>query len=108
MIDHFASLDGATILARADVRTNAEVERSAKLESEVVGRLCDIGRADLVDTLARRWGYTVLVLDESLPDDVTVLVADLIELGHAAAIIELPLETDGYAVTVPPPACPEG
>ena len=108
MIDHFASLDGATILARADVRTNAEVERSAKLESDVVGRLCDIGRADLVDTLARRWGYTVLVLDESLPDDVTVLVADLIELGHAAAIIELPLETDGYAVTVPPPACPEG
>lgn len=108
MIDHFASLDGAEVVARADVRTAAEARRSAEVESELIGRLCAMGRADLVGTLARRWGYTVLVLDESLPDEVTALVADLIELGQVAAIIELPLETDGYAVTVPPPACPAG
>jgi hypothetical protein len=108
MIDHFAALEGAELLARADVRTTEEAERSAELESELVGRLCAIGRPDLVGALARRWGYTVLVLDESLPDEVTALAAELIELGQAAAIIELPVETDGYAVAVPPPSCLEG
>lgn len=105
MIDHFAALDGATVLALADVRTAAEAARAAELEAELVERLCAAGRPDLVATLARRWGYTVLVLDESLPDDITELVSEMITLGQVAAVVELPLGTDGFAVEVPPPAC---
>ncbi|MFM7253212.1 MAG: hypothetical protein ACKO27_09140 [Ilumatobacteraceae bacterium] len=105
MIDHFAALDGATVLALADVRTSAEAAQAVELEAELVERLCATGRPDLVATLARRWGYTVLVLDESLPDDITELVSELITLGQVAAVVELPLGTDGFAVDVPPPTC---
>lgn len=106
MIDHFAALPGATVVALADVRTRAEVERSAELEASLVRVLCTTGRADRLPLLASRWGYTVMVLDPALEGEASRLVSELIELRQVAAVIELPHGLDGFAEVVPPPRCP--
>lgn len=107
MIDHFAAQSGARVVTTVDVRTAAERVRSERLEADVLAALCAAGRSDLVPFLAARWGYTVLVLDDTLPEVVTDMVAELIELRQVAAIVQLPTGVDGFAIRVPPPSCPD-
>jgi hypothetical protein len=101
----FTALSGATVRASFDVRSAAEAQRSEQVETELLQMLCAAGRSDLRPLLVARWGYTVLDLLPDLPPDAFTLLQALKELRQPAAVIELPVGVNGFAVVPRTPPC---
>ena len=106
VIDAFTALPGAVVKASFDVRSPAEVRRSEQLEGELLHALCDEGRPELRPLLFVRWGHAALSLVPDLPRAAASLLKQYDMLRQAAAVVELPVGVNGYAITTPIAACP--
>jgi hypothetical protein len=105
VIDAFAELPGAVVRASVDVRTDAEMQRSDQLETELLQTLCASGREDLRPLLFARWGHTGLSLVPDLPADALSLLLQYDALRQPAAVVELPVGVNGYDVAPQPSPC---
>lgn len=105
VIGAFTALPGAVVRASFDVRSPLEVQRSEQLETELLQVLCDEGRPELRQLLFVRWGHAALSLVPDLPPEAISLLKQYDTLRQVAAVVELPVGVDGFAVTTPVAAC---
>jgi hypothetical protein len=103
MIDAFTALPGAEVKALYDPRSAQEAERSDELQAQLLQVLCDSGRDDLRSLLFTRWGHTLLTFMTDLPSEAKSLLQQYSDLRLPAAVIELPVDVDGYLLTTDPP-----
>ncbi len=103
VIAAFTALPGATVRASFDIRSPQEVQRSDRLQADLLQVLCAAGRADLRDLLFARWGHTLLTFMPDLPPDAAPLLQQYSDLRLPAAVIEVPVGVDGYLVRPQPP-----
>jgi hypothetical protein len=103
VIATFAALPGAVVRASFDVRSDAETRRSDQLQAQLLDVLCADGRPDLRDLLFTRWGHTLLTFMPDFPANARPLLQEYSDLRLPAAIVELPVEVDGFLVTTQPP-----
>ena len=103
VIDAFMALPGAEVQAFYDPRSEDEVTRSDELQTELLDALCAAGRDDLRSLLFTRWGHTLLTFMTDLPADAKPLLQQYSDLRLPAAVIELPVDVDGYLVAPEPP-----
>ena len=101
----FTALPGAVVRATFDVRSAAEVQRSDRLELDLLQALCTAGRQDLRGLLYSRWGDTALAYSPGLPHDVALLLQQYTDLRQPAAVVELPVGINGYDVAPVVPEC---
>jgi hypothetical protein len=90
LIDRFAAVPGAKVIARYDVRTPAEATRSDELERQIVAGLCADGGEKAAEVMYLRWGETRVLFDPSTSPRVHSLVYEFTALRQPAAIIQLP------------------
>jgi hypothetical protein len=106
LIDAFSSIPGALVMAEFDVRSAEEAQRSDQLQADLLQVLCAAGRPELRNVLFSRWGHTLLTFMPDLPAEAAPLLQQYSDLRLPAAVIDLPLDVDGYLVTAQPPgAC---
>lgn len=103
VIAAFAAIPGAVVRASFDVRSAEEVQRSDRLEGQLLQALCSAGRDDLRHLLFARWGHTLLTFMPDLPPAAATLLQQYSDLRLPAAVIELPIGVDGYLVRPQPP-----
>jgi hypothetical protein len=103
LIDAFNAQPGAVEMASFDVRSAPEAQRSDQLETQLLQVLCDAGRPELRDLLFTRWGHTLLTFMTDLPPEAKPLLQQYSDLRLPAAVIELPVDIDGYLVTAQTP-----
>jgi hypothetical protein len=103
VITAFASLPGAVVRARYDVRTGDEAKRADQLEEQLVQTLCSTGRPELAGLPWARWGDTAIALASGLSPEVEPILKRYTDLRQPAAVIELPVGVNGYEVTAKPP-----
>jgi hypothetical protein len=106
VIDAFTTLPGAVVRASFDVRSTAEITRSAQLESQLLNVLCTTGHFELRPLLFTRWGNTALAFAPTLPAEAKPLLQKYTDLRQPAAVVELPVGVNGYDVAPPPEPCP--
>ena len=85
--------------ATFDPRSPEEAKRSDQLQAQLLAVLCTSGRDDLRNLLFTRWGHTLLTFMTDLPADAKPLLQRYSDLRLPAAVIELPVDVDGYLVT---------
>lgn len=86
--DWAADHPGAEQLILYDHRSDAERARFAELEARVVARLTEVGRTDLVDTVATNvFGAS---LDPTVPPDVVADLSEMLLIGEPLAIFRAP------------------
>ena len=105
VIDAFSALPGAVVRATFDVRSTADVTRSDELERELLNVLCTTGHGELRPLLFTRWGHTALAFAPDLPAEAKPLLQQYTDLRQPAAVVELPVGVNGYAVAPQPPPC---
>ncbi len=105
VIETFAALPGAEVVAEFDVRSADERARSAELWSEVVEALCRAGRADLLPSMTMRWGFTSLDLRADLPKGLRGPLRELAALRQPAAVVVVPVGVVDTSISVSPPTC---
>jgi membrane associated rhomboid family serine protease len=103
LIDAFSAIPGALVMAEFDVRSAEEAQRSDQLQAELLAALCSAGRPDLRNVLFSRWGHTLLTFMPDLSPEAAHLLQQYSDLRLPAAVIDLPLDVDGYLVTAQPP-----
>jgi hypothetical protein len=103
VIDAFMALPGAEVQAFYDPRSEEEVKRSDELQTQLLDALCAAGRDDLRSLLFTRWGHTLLTFMTDLPAEAKPLLQEYSDLRLPAAVIELPVDVDGYLVAPEPP-----
>jgi hypothetical protein len=104
VIDAMSMLPGAIEMASFDPRNATEVQRSEQLEAALLQALCDAGRSELRPLLFVRWGHTALALVRDLPSAAAHLLQSYNVLRQPAAVFQLPVGVNGYAITPQPPA----
>jgi hypothetical protein len=107
LIDAFAAVPGAVVVAEYDPRTAAEVARSEVLERKILDVLCAEGGVDVARLMYVRGGRTTLTFLSSPPAGVHEMLEELNGLGQATAVVRLDPAVPGYDVRVPSPlVCP--
>jgi hypothetical protein len=105
VINAFAALPGAEVVATFESRTTAEVSRSEQLWSQVVDTLCANGAADLLPLLVQRWGFFSLRYDPRTPPELIAALLELTELRQPTAVVLLPVGAVGADIDSVVPRC---
>ncbi len=103
LIDAFMAVPGADVKASFDPRSAQEAQRSDELQAQLLDALCSAGRDDLRNLLFTRWGHTLLTFMTDLPPEAKSLLQQYSDLRLPAAVIELPVDVDGYLLPTEPP-----
>jgi hypothetical protein len=90
LIDRFAAMPDAKVIARYDVRTPTEAIHSDDLERQIIAGLCAAGGEKAAEAMYLRWGETRVLLDPSTPPLVHSLLYEFTALRQPAAVIQLP------------------
>jgi hypothetical protein len=104
-ITAISALPGAVVRASFDVRSAAEVQRSDRLEADLLQALCAAERPELRALLYARWGDTALAFTSGLPSTVAPLLQQYVDLRQPSAVIELPVGVNAYDVAPTVPDC---
>jgi hypothetical protein len=83
-----AEQPGAVVVAEADIRTEADIERYERLRDEVVGQLEGVGAAELEPTLDT--ALMAVAIDPRVPEETRELIADMADIGAPAAVFVTP------------------
>jgi len=87
-IDEARARDGFVEVAHADVRSDDERARFAELRDQVLTRLTEVGREDLIDDIDRNlFGAS---LDPDLPRDIVDDVSEMLLIGEPIAVFLAP------------------
>lgn len=90
-IDAVRAEGGVTELGAADLRSPAEIERSAELTEVLRSRFAEIGRPELFDRLDSQYGRAgLLFVQPPLPADVADAVSELVALRLPVAVFLAP------------------
>jgi hypothetical protein len=90
LIDAFAALPGAKVVARFDVRSADVVAHSDDLERKIISGLCAAGGEPLADVMYIRWGETRVLFDPATPPAVKSMLFEFNAIRQPAAVVELP------------------
>jgi hypothetical protein len=103
VIDAYAALPGARIVAQFDPRNPEQARRSDTLLSQLLAELCAAGRDDLRHELFVRWGFARTSFGSTTPASVKPLVDELIALRQPTAVVLTPVGAASDVVVSPPP-----
>jgi hypothetical protein len=98
-IEQVRQQESAVELAEFDIRSVDDASRSQVVRQELVDRFAEIGRPELADQLDKQYGLTSLIFSPTpLPEDITELVVEYLDLGQPAAVFLVPSGTPLDAV----------
>lgn len=89
-IERFRARGDAELVASVDPRTPEQARRSAVVRAEIVRRLGELGRQDLIDVMDSQYGNAALIAANlELPDDVDALVGEYTDLRLPGAVFQV-------------------